>query len=273
MANENQIQQVLTNLITNAREAVGESRGAVHLRVKTVSRADIPAKYRFPSGWQPQENDYACLEVTDSGSGIVRKDIETLFDPFFSSKFTGRGMGLAVVLGIVKAHDGAVSVESEPGRGSTFRVFLPMSAQEDTRQPDKPVQAPEMKKGNTVLLVEDEEMVRDMATAMLKRLGYTVLAAKDGVAAMELFRQHQEEIRCVLTDLSMPRLNGWEIITSLRKLAPGIPVVLASGYDKAQVMTGDHSEWPQVFLGKPYRIKELRNAVDQALAVSDCTSE
>jgi CheY-like chemotaxis protein len=121
-----------------------------------------------------------------------------------------------------------------------------------------------MEGSGTVLLVDDEEMVRDMAAAMLTHLGFSVLEAKDGVEAVELFRQHQDEIRCVLCDLTMPRMNGWEALTALRKLAPDIPVILASGYDEAQVMAGDHAEWPQVFLGKPYKLKGLSDAIGQA---------
>ncbi|MCX5809739.1 MAG: PAS domain S-box protein, partial [Proteobacteria bacterium] len=264
-ANANQIQQVLTNLVTNAWEAVGEDGGSIHLRVKMVSPAEIPAVHCYPLDWQPRENAYACLEVTDTGCAIAGKDIENLFDPFFSSKFTGRGLGLPVVLGIVRAHGGAVTVESEPGQGTTFRVFFPVSVEEILRKPHKEVQVPEMEGGGTVLLVEDEAMVRTMAKRMLTHLGFTVLEAKDGVEAVEVFRQHQNEIRCVLCDLTMPRMNGWETLTALRKLAPDVPVILASGYDKAQVMSGDHPEWPQVFLGKPYRIKELSVAISQAL--------
>ncbi|MCX5856186.1 MAG: response regulator [Deltaproteobacteria bacterium] len=259
------MQQVMTNLATNAWEAVGESRGAIHLNVKTVSPLEIPASHRFPIGWQPQDTAYACLEVTDVGCGIVDKDIEKLFDPFFSSKFIGRGLGLPVVMGIVRAHGGAGTVESEPGRGSIFRVFLPVSAEEVPRQPDRASQPLAIEGASTVLLVEDEEIVRNMAAAMLKRLGYGVLAAKDGVAAVEVFRQRQDEIRCVLCDLTMPRMNGWETLTALHKLAPDIPVILTSGYDKAHVMAGDHPEYPQAFLGKPYLIKELSDAISQAL--------
>ena len=277
-ANENQIQQVLTNLVINAWEAIGEGQGAIHLSIKTISPAEIPAAYRLPIGWQSQDSAYAGMEVKDAGCGIADKDIEKLFDPFFSSKFTGRGLGLSVVLGIVKAHDGAVTVESEPGRGSTFRVFLPVSAEEVPRQPDKgncgdtllqgvPTipSSTEMEGSGTVLLVEDEEMVREMAAAMLTRLGFSVLEAKDGVEAVELFRQRQDEIRCVLCDLTMPRMNGWETLTALRNLAPDIPVILASGYDKAQVMAGDHPELPQAFVGKPYKFKGLSDAINQAL--------
>ena len=122
-----------------------------------------------------------------------------------------------------------------------------------------------MEGSGTVLLVEDEEMVREIAAAMLTRLGFSVVEAKDGVEAVELFRQHQDKIRCVLCDNTMPRMNGWETFTALRKLAPDIPLILASGYDEAQVMAGDHPEWPQAFLNKPYKLKGLSDAISQAL--------
>ena len=265
MANATEIQQVLTNLLTNAWEAIGEGKGSIHLNVKTVSPADIPESNRVPIDWQPKGSAYACLEITDTGDGITHNDIEILFDPFFSSKMTGRGLGLPVVLGIVKAHDGVVRVESELGRGSTFQVFFPLSTEEVPHQLDKVAHSLTMAGSGTVLLVEDEEMVRNMAAAMLKRLGFSVLAAKDGVEAVEIFRERKDEIRLVLSDLTMPRLNGWETLTALRKLAPEIPVILASGYDEAHVMTGDHPELPQVFLGKPYKLRGLSDAISQAL--------
>jgi nitrogen-specific signal transduction histidine kinase/CheY-like chemotaxis protein len=267
-ANGNQIQQLLTNLVTNAWEAIGDGRGAIHLSIKTVPSADIPTANRFPIDWQSQDHAYACLEVVDGGCGIADHDVEKLFDPFFSSKFTGRGLGLPVVLGIVRAHGGAVTVESEPGRGSVFRVFFPVSAEEVSRQPDKVAESRELEGGGTVLLVEDEEMLRNMARAMLTRLGFTVLAAKDGVEAVDVFRQHQDTIRCVLCDLTMPRMNGWETLAALRKLAPDIQVILTSGYDEARVMEGDHPELPQTFLHKPYQMKDLKAALDAAQKTS-----
>jgi signal transduction histidine kinase len=127
MANANQIVQLLKNLITNSCEAVAERRGDIHLSVRTVNAGNIPALRRFPLDWQPQNSSYACLEVSDTGNGIDDEDIEKLFDPFFSTKLTGRGMGLAVVLGIVRVHSGVVVVESEPRRGSTFLVFFPLT--------------------------------------------------------------------------------------------------------------------------------------------------
>jgi PAS domain S-box-containing protein len=259
------IQQVVSNLATNAWEAVGESRGAIHLNVKTVSPGEIPQSHLFPIDWQPRDNAYACLEVADSGCGIEENDIEKLFDPFFSSKFAGRGLGLPVVLGIVRAHGGAVTVESEPGRGSKFRLFFPVSAEEIPRQPETAPQAVATERGGTLLLVEDDPMVRSIAAAMITHLGFSVIEAKDGIDALELFRQRRDEISCVLCDLTMPRMNGWETLTALRKLAPEIPVILASGYDEAQVMEGDHPELPQLFLGKPFKQKELGDAINRAL--------
>jgi len=260
-ANANQIQQVLTNLVTNAWEAGGDGRGAIRLTVKTVSAADIPAAHRFPIDWQPHDDSYACMEVADAGCGIPDKDIEELFDPFFSSKFTGRGMGLAVVLGIVRAHHGAVTVESEPGRGSVFRVLLPVSAQAVPPKPVQVAQAPKAAGDGAVLMVDDEPSIRKTVAHALERQGFTVLVAQDGIEAVEVFRLHRNEISCVLCDLTMPRMNGWETLTALRKLAPGIPVILASGYSEAQVMEGHHPELPQAFLSKPYEFDVLRDTI------------
>jgi signal transduction histidine kinase/CheY-like chemotaxis protein len=268
-ANKNQIQHVLTNLITNAWESADISRRVIGLTVKTVSQANIPATMRFPIDWQPIDSAYACLEVADAGSGISEKDFEKIFDPFFSTKFTGRGLGLSVVLGIVRAHHGAVTVESKPDTGSVFRVFFPVSAEEVSRQPHKAVQTPETEEGGTVLVVEDEEHVRDMVKTMLIHLGFTVLEARDGIDAVEVFRQHLDEICCVICDLTMPRKDGWETLTALRKLSPTIPVVLTSGYDEAQVMAGEHTEHTNAFLGKPYQLKELSDTIRRAAYASD----
>jgi len=265
-ANANHVQQVLTNLITNAWEAGVDGRGVVRVTVKTVAPAGTSASHRFPIGWRPHDTaSYACLEVMDAGIGIADKDIEKVFDPFFSSKFAGRGLGLSVVLGIVREHGGAVTVETEPGRGSAFRVFLPVSAEKVLRQPDPVAQSPEGDGGGTVLLVEDEPMVRKVGEGALTSLGFEVLVANDGVEAVEVFRQHKDEVRFVICDLTMPRMNGWETLAALRKLAPGLSVILASGYDKAHVMAGDHPELPQAFLSKPYQLQGLRDAIGRAL--------
>jgi PAS domain S-box-containing protein len=261
--NADQIQQVMINLVTNAWEASLDGRGAIRLAVKVVSLADIPATNRFPIDCHPEENSYACLEVADEGCGISAQDIEKLFEPFFSSKFTGRGLGLPVVLGIVRAHQGVITVESEQGRGSVFRVFMPVSA-DDIPQKQVPVvqaQASKTTQSGTVLVVEDEITLRKVVTTAIKGMGFKVLEASDGVQAVEVFRQHQEEIRLVLCDMTMPNMDGWQTIEALRKLEPCISVILCSGYSEAQVMSGKHTELPQEFLSKPYEYEKLSEAV------------
>jgi len=269
--NASEIKQVLTNLLTNAWESVGEAQGAINLTLKTVSPAKIPMAHRFPIGWQPQDRAYVCLEVADTGSGIAESDIEKIFEPLFSSKFTGRGLGAAVILGIVRTHNGAVTVESEPERGSTFRIFFPASDEEFPRQlldvdtePSETTRVRRAKDTGAVLLVEDEEMLRIMAARMIARLGYTVLKASDGLEAVNVFRLRQDQIRCVLCDLTMPRMGGWETLTALRKIAPDIPVILTSGYNEVQVMAGNHPEQPQFFLSKPYTLGQLDAAIQHA---------
>ncbi len=273
LANANQIQQVLTNLVNNAWEASSGEKGAVALSIKTVSRAEVSALRRFPLDWQPRSISYACLEVADKGCGIPEKDIEKIFDPFFTTKTTGRGLGLPVAMGIVKAHGGGVTVDSKPGRGSTFRFFLPVSTEEipcRTAMPEKQKTGTgekdsETETGATVLVVEDEEQVRKLAANLLIQLGYTVLEAKDGLEAVEVFKKHQDELRCVLSDLTMPRMDGWNTLAALRRLSPDIPVILSSGYNEAQVMADEHRERPDAFLGKPYQRKELEDTIARVL--------
>jgi len=176
-------------------------------------------------------------------------------------------MGLPVVLGITEAHEGCVVVESEPGQHSVFQVFLPL-----TTAPAPVAVAPvpqplKLAGGQTVLLVEDDESVRKTTAAALSRLGFTVLTAEDGTAAVALFKEHPTKIDLVLSDLSMPRMNGWETLAALRKLAPGLRVILSSGYNEAHAMADQHSELPQAFLGKPYLLHELCDTITKVLSL------
>ena len=266
MADAKQIQQLLTNLTINAWEGIGDGAGTIHLSVKTVLPADIPKSHRFPIDWQSREQHYACLEVADSGCGIKEEYMDKLFDPFFSTKFTGRGLGLSVVLGIVKSHKGGITVENRINGGSVFKVFFPLTNQIPLRQTDQVAKAPENVDGGTVLLVEDEEDVRKMTAHMLSSLGFTVLQAKDGIDAVEIFGQHKDEISCLFTDLSMPRMGGWKTIAALRAIRHDLPVILASGYDEASIMVGEHSELPDLFLRKPYAMNKLGDMIGHAIA-------
>jgi PAS domain S-box-containing protein len=268
--NAHQIRQVLDNLVTNAWESFAEGPGAIRLAVKTVAPTDISARIRFPPDWQPQDRPYACLEVADTGCGIAEQDLEKLFDPFFTTKFTGRGLGLSVVLGIVRAHQGVVTVQSDPGRGCLLQVFFPATVDAFPQSENPATLATELKVRGTVLLVEDEHVVRNIAHAMLMELGFEVLDAKDGVEALELFRQHRGAIDLVLSDLTMPHLDGWGLLAALRQLEPDLPVVLASGYAHGQVMAGNHPEQPQAFLSKPYRLAVLDETIRKSLRNQTC---
>lgn len=261
--NEQQLQQLLASLVTNGWEALAGGGGEVRLRLKSVDAALIETANRFPLDWEPEKGIRFCvLEIADQGCGISEADIGELFDPFFSKKFTGRGLGLPIVLGVVRTHRGAVTVESEPGKGSTFRVYLPQLEYVPESKGEEQAQA---LAGGTVLLVEDEPAVRKTTSAMLGISGFTVLEARDGAEALELYRQHQGAICLVVSDLTMPGLDGWSTLAALRNLDPDLPAILTSGYDQSQVMCGDHLQWPQVFLRKPYTMGTLREAIRQAL--------
>ena len=264
-ANADQIRQILANLVTNAWEAAGEAPGAIYLVVKIVLREDIPPSHRFPVDWQPENTSYACLEIHDNGCGISETDIEEIFSPFFSTKCAGRGLGLAVVLGLVKVHGGVVTVGGLPNKGSVFRVFFPISAEELVQPPDKWANIKNNQETGKVLLVDDDEVVLEISSMMLSILGFTVLTAMDGIEAVDLFQQHKNEIRLVLSDVSMPRMDGWETLDALRQIKPDIPVILASGYSEDQVMQGIHCERPQAFLGKPYDLNALKDTIHRVL--------
>jgi CheY-like chemotaxis protein len=213
--------------------------------------------------WQSPDLSFACLSITDTGKGLDEAMISGIFDPFFTDKFTGRGLGLPVTLGIIKAHGGCITLESEPGKGSTFNVFLPLSPVAVPRE-KRPamVENPSAPSRHLVLVVEDEEMVRQMMEGMLRQIGYEVMVAGSGAEAVDIFRRHQKEIKLVVSDLSMPGMNGWDTLAALRKIKPDIPVILASGYDEAGAMeSGDGSVKSNAFLHKPFLMDELKKAL------------
>ena len=267
--NASKVEQVLSNLIANAKEAIGEGKGSIRVSVRVVPAGETASPHVFPAGWQPENDHYACMEVSDTGCGIAPEQLDSIFDPFYSTRFTGRGLGLAVVQGILRMHRGAVSVESVPGRGSVFRVFWPLAAIEAASVPEqKPAVSQPGEISGCVLIVDDEPAIRNLAAKMLGRLGRQVLTAADGREAVEILRERENEIRLVLLDLTMPGITGWETLAGLRALRPDIAVVLASGYDEAQAMEGQHTELPQAFLHKPYSMLELQKAIGRALTAS-----
>jgi signal transduction histidine kinase/ActR/RegA family two-component response regulator len=260
------LRRVLEALVTNAWEALSERGGEVVVSLGVVPAGRVASSPFASPGWTPGATDYACLEVSDDGAGMDAATLQNVFDPFFTTKFAGRGLGLPVVLGTVRAHDGTVAVQSEVGRGTTVRVYLPRWSQAPTpAQPGVP-RGPAAGPGHGLVLVADDEpMLRRSTGRLLARMGYQVITASDGVEAVEAFRRHQAEVQLVLLDLTMPRLGGWETLAALRALEPGVPAILASGYEEAQVMGGQRPEQWVTFLQKPFEWAELQGALERVL--------
>ncbi len=265
-ANFHHIQLILLNIIRNSWEAIDTNEGTIALRIANVSASSIPRHNCFPVNWTPVTTNYACIEVADNGCGFEDKDIETAFDPFYSTKFTGRGLGLSVVLGLVQAHNGVATVESTPGRGTTISVFFPQSSKQPSAKPANQAKTMTRENSGTVLLVDDDTIVLEITAELLSRMGFDVLTEANGIDAIETFKQHKDHVSLILTDYAMPQMNGLEMLSPLREIAPGIPVILASGYSEDQVMSSNHTEKPQVFLEKPYSLDDLKEAVNQSLA-------
>ena len=206
--------------------------------------------------------------MSDTGVGMSPEIRLRVFEPFFTTKELGHGtgLGLATVYGIVKQHDGLLDVSSEPGLGSTFSVYLPL-ASGDVTDEDKQTPEPLASGTETILLAEDEEVVRDLATEVLERVGYTVIVARDGEEAVALFQQHADEVALAILDVVMPRMSGRAACEKMRALKPGIPIVFSSGYSFA-ALGGDFLERTKAeAIAKPYAprdlLKKVREVLDQ----------
>jgi nitrogen-specific signal transduction histidine kinase len=259
-----QLRQVAMNLVINAAEAIGDAEGTI-----TISTGAVLCGEDYSTGGgliePPRPGLHVYLEVADTGCGMDAQTRARIFDPSFTTKFAGRGLGLAAVLGIVRSHRGALNVESEKGRGAKIRVLFPACA--STVMPAKPGGSPLRWLGTgTVLLVDDEEPVRIVAGRMLERCGFGVLHARDGREALELFRAHAAEIVCVLLDLAMPRMDGEETFRELRRIQPDVRVVLASGYSDEEVAQRFQSSGLAGLIEKPYRLEALGAKLRHVLA-------
>jgi two-component system cell cycle sensor histidine kinase/response regulator CckA len=263
-ADINQVRQVVMNLITNASEAVGEADGVV--RVSTgVMQADRDYLSRTYLDDDLPEGSYVYLEVSDTGCGMDRETQAKIFDPFFSTKFTGRGLGLAALLGIVRGHRGAVTVESEVGQGTTIRVLFPASDRpQEVLDAEHQVVAPWKGEG-TVLVVDDEEVAREVATLMFRDSGFSLLTAKDGHEGVEVFRQHADSIVAVVLDMTMPRMNGKVAFQELRRIRDDVKVILVSGYHEEDARRRFDTEGLSGFLQKPFVRAQLMEKLGEAL--------
>ncbi|HET7737704.1 MAG TPA: PAS domain S-box protein, partial [Tepidiformaceae bacterium] len=263
-ADPTQLRQVIMNLITNASDAIGDRDGLVTIRTGTVfaDRAYLAEMYLDT---ELPEGTYVSLEVSDTGSGMDPETKARIFDPFFSTKFTGRGLGLAAVLGIIRGHGGAIKVHSEPGRGTTFRVLFP-PADVPPPAPSAPAEPAEpWVGGGTILIVDDDYAVRALTARILDMFGFSTVVAEDGNRALELFDLHRDAIVLVILDLTMPGMDGEQTFRALRERQPNIRVVLTSGYSEQDATNRFVGEGLAGFLQKPFRHQDLIDKLREVL--------
>jgi PAS domain S-box-containing protein len=257
---EPQLRQVLVELITNAVEAMGARPGRVSVRVSASElSADDVAHLR---GDTASAGRHVLLEVVDAGDGMSGETLAHLFEPFYSTKFQGRGLGLATTLGVLRAHRGAIDVRSTPGHGTHVRVFLPAASSTPTTAASNPPRP--ATDGGTILVVDDEESVRRVIRRVLERAGHHVVLACDGEEAIAILRERPEGFRAVVLDLTMPKMSGEQTLAELRAISPHVPVVLVSGFSESEATSHFAEKGIAAFLPKPFSVEELKAAIARA---------
>jgi len=256
-----QLQQVVMNLVINASDAIQDQDGTIRVaaQVQQLDAEELAAG--FP-GQSMAPGRFVALTVQDNGQGMAAHTLSRIFDPFFTTKFHGRGLGLAALLGIVKAHQGGVRVQSQPGQGTTFNVLLPASSQA-ARVAATETGGEHYRGSGLVLLVEDEPDIRASTTAFLRRIGFEVVQAADGRAGVQQVREHLARVRMVLLDYTMPHMDGAECFRQIQLLAPDLPVLMTSGFSEG---VSTHAlDGLAGFIQKPYTLSRLRAKIQEVL--------
>jgi signal transduction histidine kinase/CheY-like chemotaxis protein len=260
-ADSSQLRQVVMNLVINAVESLGADGGRVAVSTGALhaSRAMLDAAVL---GHERAAGTYVFLEVSDTGCGIQPDHMRKIFEPFFSTKFTGRGLGLAAVLGIVRSHDGSLSVSSSPGSGTTFRILLPPSTE---RAPDRVEEpgSPFVASSSTILVIDDERFVREAAVSILGKSGCTIESASGGQEGISIFASNPDRFDVVLLDLTMPGMHGVEVLMHIRAIRPAQPIVVMSGFTADEAAHRFDSEVPNAFLEKPFRAARLLSMINE----------
>jgi len=259
-----QFRQVVMNLITNATDSIGDAGGLVSVRTTARDVGDEYLQTCVP-GTNAQAGRFVQIEVSDTGAGMDAQTMSRIFDPFFTTKFTGRGLGLAATLGIMRSHRGAIRVYSEVGRGTSFCLLFPASAQPAVTTPVAPVA--DWQLSGEVLVVDDEVSVLAVTSALLTRRGFSVTTVESGTQAIELFRANPSRFVLVLLDLTMPTMDGQATFRTLRELQPDVRVLLMSGYNEQEVTRLFVGRGLAGFLQKPFRADELYDRVVATLRI------
>jgi PAS domain S-box-containing protein len=268
-----QLQQIVANLVTNASESLGDRPGLIRVHT-SVRECDSAALVANRAVNQLQPGRFVVLEVADSGCGMNDTVQQQLFEPFFSTKFTGRGLGLPAVLGIVRGHNGGIFVTSRVGQGTTMSVFFPAGAVQppDAHTTGSGARAAGRTRipslSGTVLVADDEAFVRSLVERILQRTGLRVLLAEDGEQAVERFKEHAAEITFVVLDLTMPKLDGVGTLAALRRHKADVKAILTSGYSESDITERSVQEGFVAFVSKPYQPASLME-----LARQICTGE
>ncbi|MBL4774804.1 MAG: response regulator [Mariprofundus sp.] len=261
LADRSQFRQVLLNLVINAAEAIGKDEtGDIHVSIVHRQLDGRDAKRFLDTDLKP--GHYAVLVVQDNGMGMDAAIIEHIFDPFFTTKFAGRGLGMSAILGILRAHDAGMEINSEPGKGTTMSVWFPAI---DTIEQAQLVNCSDVKRvvSERVLVVDDEPNVLHVASRMLMRLGLTVVTAANGLEAVALFEK-DSNFDWVLLDVTMPEMGGGECLEKLRQIRPDIYVAMSSGFDAKRAFTVENDCQPNDFLTKPFTLDRLRDVAAKA---------
>jgi CheY-like chemotaxis protein len=274
VANVTQVRQVILNLVTNASEAVSVSSGVISVTTGAMDCDDAFLENTGVVTWDDSTREnrgglYVYFEVIDTGCGMPKEVVERIFDPFFTTKLTGRGLGLAATLGIMRAHRGALKVQSEEGKGSTFRVLFPVPDEAVLRESTHSTPSASSNAGQlsgTVLLVDDEESIRALGRKMLERFGLSVLTASDGREALNIYRQHGRGIDLVLLDLTMPHMDGHETFCALRSIDESAQVVLCSGFTVNDVSEQFAGKDLANIVQKPYTSDDLFAVLEPLLS-------
>ena len=254
-ADANQMRQILTNLVMNASEAIGDRSGDITISTGCMEYGRDNLKDVL-LGQDLAEGRYVFVEVADTGIGMEKEVLDRIFDPFFTTKFTGRGLGLAAVHGIVRGHKGGIRIYSEPGKGSSFQVLLPAYGEPvEASTPER--EEDDWRGEGKILLVDDEETVRDIGSELLRELGFTPVAASDGLEALAVFKENPD-LRGVILDLTMPRMDGEHCFRELRLLNPDIKVIMSSGFSEQDVVQKFDGKGLAGFIQKPYKLNALK---------------
>ncbi len=256
-ADATQVRQILLNLIMNASEAIGDRSGVISISTGAQQCDGSYLESIFLPGEDWSAGVYVFVEVSDTGCGMSRETQERIFDPFFSTKFTGRGLGLAAVLGIVRGHSGAIKIYSEENGGTTFKILFPAVTQAAIPLLRFAGESESWRGSGTVLLVDDDETVLTVAGMMLEHAGFEVVTATDGKEGLAVFREHRDRIVCVMLDLTMPHMDGEETFRELRRIDPEIRVILTSGYNEQDASSRFAGKGLAGFVKKPFEASKL----------------